>query len=948
MTAAMKYNPAFLADEPLIAGFAVRGRDLDAILELVEDNTGPANQHIIVIGPRGAGKTTLALRVAAELRRDPARAGGVYPIVFAEESYEVHDAATLWLQALFHVGRQTGVARWQAAYERLRAEADPARVRLLALAELHEFSEAEGKRLLLIVENFNVLVDRQIAEDEAWTLRHTLLNDRSIMLLATATSRFDGIDHREQAMFDLFRVFTLDPLASHECVTLWHRLTGRSIDERQGRALEILTGGNPRLLTIMSRVAADAPLHTLADDLTRLIDDQTAYFKSQIDALPPQMQRVFVALAEMWAPAAAQEIAERARLPVNTVSAVLGRLEQNGAVTADATSPRRKRYQLSERLYNIYYQMRRGGAAAERVRYAVEFIAAYYDPNTIVEKLLVLADEAVNQPPARRVESIITWFTLYEQIGASHVGLLLPRLSAGFRQLEELTEDHRRRLDTDEARARADLEWFMDLWREWWDSHRMLREGWAAVVAQPLTGACWAELARSMRGESGPTKVGLRIGEQLPAILGELRRLRPSLRALCHRAVQEPMSWIDVLVAGALALWLEDEALFVQVWRIAAIRWPTNPWVRLTGLGIEHLAIREQPRRFAREARALLSGHADSVWLPLAVGLILDIDGDEPTASAFYQTSPLSSRVVGLVQTLLQIRVDFLEREFEIVMQPRWAGFAWLISRKNWIDFLAWLARFTVVRLDRPNDSTEILTLAAEHFPESVELQLALGCTLFFHNPERAEEGLALLRRAATHDAKSWQLGAAIAAVHAYPLAQFEAALRGFEASWRGYMQACGDEKHSAEAWLEPVTDLLPGHPVVQQFLALLQPPRRALEADLKRLLAERDPSQDRQQALISLVIALATRGDASVLLERLQGSAVAASLEPLIVALHLVAGQEIHAPREISETARDIATSIYLYSSLYRLIGRRPEPTAEPQGASKQKQERRRRRRRG
>lgn len=947
MNETMKYNPAFLGDEPLIAGFAVRGRDLDAILELVDDNTGPTNQHVIVIGPRGAGKTTLALRVAAELRRDPARGGGVYPIVFAEESYEVHDAATMWLQALFHVGRQTGAARWQAAYERLRSEPDAARVRQLALAELHEFSEAEGKRLLLIVENFNVIVDRQIADDEAWTLRHTLLNDKSIMLLATATSRFDGIDQREQAMFDLFRVFTLDPLASHECATLWHRLTGRSIDERQGRALEILTGGNPRLLTIMSRVAADAPLHTLADDLVRLIDDQTAYFKSQIDALSPQAQRVFVALAEIWSPAVAQEIAERTRLSVNNVSAVLARLEQDGAVTTDATSQRRKRYQLSERLYNIYYQMRRGGAAAERVRYAVEFIAAYYDPNTLVEKLLVLADEAVHQP-ARRVESLVAWFILYEQIGASHVGLLLPRLSTGFRQLEELTEDQRRRLDTDAARARADLEWFLDLWCEWWNSHRMLREGWAAVVAQPVTGACWAEMTRSMRGESPAKETGLRIGEQLPAILSELGRLRPSLRALCHRAVQEPMSWVDVLVTGALTLWLRDEALFVRVWQIAAIRWPTNPWVRLTGLGIAHLAVRVQPQRFAREARALLSGYPDSVWLPLAIGLILDIDGDAPGASAFYRASPLSSRVVGLVQTLLEIRVDFLEREFEIVMQPRWANLAWLISRTNWIGFLAWLGRFTAVRLDRPNDAAEVLALAVEHFPESVELQLALGCTLFFQRPERAGEGLAILRRAGSHDAMSWHLGVAIAAVQAYPLGQIEAALHGFEASWRGYLQAHNDKQLSVEAWLEPVNDLLPGHPVMQQFLALLQPPRRTLEADLKRLLADQAPSQDRQQALIAVVIALAMRGDASALLERLQGSAVAASLEPLIVGLALAVGQEAHAPREISETARDIAASIYLYSSLYRLVGRRPEPMAEPQGTLRQKQERRRRRRRG
>lgn len=912
----MTYNPAFLGDEALIAGFAVRGRDLAAILEIVQDNTTAVNQHVLVIGSRGIGKTTLALRVAAELRRT----GAMYPIVFAEESYEVHDAATLWLQALYHLGRQTGAKRWQEAHERLLRETDPARVRNLALAELHEFAEAEDRRLLVVIENFNALVDRQVDADEAWTLRHTLLNDPSIMLLATATSRFDGIDRRDQAMFDLFRVFTLDPLASHECAALWHGLTGRTIGERQGRALEILTGGNPRLLSVMSRIAADAPLHSLADDLLRLIDQQTAYFKSQIDALSPQAQRVFVALADLWSPSTAQEIAERARMSVSNVSAVLARLEQDGFVAADAISRRRKRYQLSERLYNLYYQLRRGGPSAQRARYSIEFIAAYYDAETLVEKLLTLAEDAANQPPELREEYITAFFSLYDRIAASHAGQLLPRLSPRFQSV--ISDDQRGRLVADLERARADLEWFHELWREWWRSHRTLDELWSLIATQPVAGACWAEMLRLMRGETAPPEVGPRLGEQVPALLQELEGLRPSLHARCRVLLQDSPSTIDALVIGVLAAaWFYDDPLFIRAWGIVQTRWPESPWVQLMHRCFNDFAAGNHPRRFIRETKTLLARHPDSVWLPLAAGLVVDIEEDEAAASSFYRSSPLSGRVVELARTLLEIHDDLLEFETIIVTEPRFARFADFVVAAPWIGFFVWLGGFTADRLARPADALQLLRLASDHFPESVELQLALGSALFFHAPEHVEEGLAILRRASKHEPRTWRTGVAIAAVLAYPLGQIDAALHGFATSWRDYSAEAG-KKPSPRDWLEPASATLPGHPFVKRYLLLIRPTRRRLEADLKRLLADTHLSRERHQKLINIILALAIRGDARTLLDTLRRSPAAASLEPFLLGLAMIAGEETQAPHEIAEPARDIAALIRVYAGMYRLTG--------------------------
>ena len=69
--ATKKYNPGFLSDDELVESFCVRTSEFESIIETLRENTGNSNQHLIVIGPRGSGKTSLLLRVAIEARRNP-------------------------------------------------------------------------------------------------------------------------------------------------------------------------------------------------------------------------------------------------------------------------------------------------------------------------------------------------------------------------------------------------------------------------------------------------------------------------------------------------------------------------------------------------------------------------------------------------------------------------------------------------------------------------------------------------------------------------------------------------------------------------------------------------------------------------------------------------------------------------------------------------------------
>lgn len=45
----MKYNPAFLRAEELVAQFVVRQGDLETLLRTAEENTADSNRHVLVI-----------------------------------------------------------------------------------------------------------------------------------------------------------------------------------------------------------------------------------------------------------------------------------------------------------------------------------------------------------------------------------------------------------------------------------------------------------------------------------------------------------------------------------------------------------------------------------------------------------------------------------------------------------------------------------------------------------------------------------------------------------------------------------------------------------------------------------------------------------------------------------------------------------------------------------
>ena len=387
------YNPAQLTAEELKASFIARHETLAEMLRLIGEQTRDRPcQHMLLVGPRGMGKTTLGLRFLLAVRETPALACDWQPVAFHEESYEIGDLADFWSAALHHLTRATGDARWANRADALaQDEPDSQRQAAYGLASLMDFCRASGKRLILFVENLDIVFGQLRDEREVHALRASLIEHPDILVIGSANAVFNAIRSHGEPFYEFFRLFMLDGIGQEECLQILEALaegdgdadTPGALRRERGRLETIrrLTGGNPRLLALACRMLIESPVGSPFEDLEQLIDEQTPYFKARIEALPVQARKVFHCLAEGWRPMLARELSAAAKLSSSHASAQLRQLVEKGyAREVHLAQEKRTRYEVADRFYNIYYILRFSRAGRDRLARLVAFLHDLFGP----------------------------------------------------------------------------------------------------------------------------------------------------------------------------------------------------------------------------------------------------------------------------------------------------------------------------------------------------------------------------------------------------------------------------------------------------------------------------------------------------------------------------------------------------------------------------------------
>lgn len=409
------HNPALLSREELIASFLVRHELLDELREqLQRQSDAPGLQHLLLIGQRGMGKTTLLLRLAFVVEDDPALRTRWRPLLLAEEQYAIGDLADLWIETLRALSIENKDTALSQRVDVLNAEGLSSQgLEQEAYRQLIDWCVKQERRLVLMVDNLNSVLER-LDEQQQHRLRKLLMTDNHILLLGAAPSYFSEVSHHDRPFYDFFRSYPLTALSPkdlehllRELARTYHSDTAQEALTRQpGRVRQIqrLTGGNPRIAMLIFGLLSESPAGDSRHDLEQLLDEVTPFYKHQIEALPVAQQRLLNAIARHWHPLSRAALTSTTRVPAEKLDAELGRLIDQGFVEAVDAPSGQPAYQVVERLYNIYYLMRFSRPGRQDLRWLVSFLEAFYEPQQFPMVLTQTLAGMAKLPEQHRLE----------------------------------------------------------------------------------------------------------------------------------------------------------------------------------------------------------------------------------------------------------------------------------------------------------------------------------------------------------------------------------------------------------------------------------------------------------------------------------------------------------------------------------------------------------------
>jgi tetratricopeptide (TPR) repeat protein len=388
------YNPERMSETEIKETFVAYQWLVDEIISILKRQPkGAGVQHVVIVAPRGMGKTTLLLMLRfTVLSQDIAKRW--QPVLFPEESYSVYDLADLWVEVIDHVASETGDVALRGDIKKLKdSHPHSSDLEAVALASIKDWREKNKKRLLLLIDNFDMILEQIGNEKDNASLRDVLMNDGTMMLVGGSTTFFKEARAYDQPLYNLFKIYNLNGLNSEQVEDLLRRrarIDGLENFEEILRAnrsrlrvLEYFTGGNPRLVLMLYRVITHSDISEVRRGLEKLLDEVTPYYKAKIETLPPQQRKILDQIARISAQTreglTPTEIASATRLPINQVSSQLKRLADLGYVSAANTRGRSSYYTLSEPLYAIWHQMRFGRDARTRMNWLIAFLKVWYD-----------------------------------------------------------------------------------------------------------------------------------------------------------------------------------------------------------------------------------------------------------------------------------------------------------------------------------------------------------------------------------------------------------------------------------------------------------------------------------------------------------------------------------------------------------------------------------------
>lgn len=381
-----KYTPDEMNEKDFLARFVVREEIFDDLFhEIKNANFDITNQHYIIIGQRGQGKTTLLRKLQLEVQNNKELSKFLLPIKFTEEQYQIRSLCRLWEEVADYL-QTIYENEFEHILDDMEVHFEENDYDFRCFFYLESVLKSKNKKLLLLIDNIDELLGK-LKEKEQKQLREILLTSSSFIIVGGSTKMFEQQHDYGKPFYEFFKIVKLKGLNREESIQLL-RVIGN--DEQKKRiekviqetperieTLRRLTAGVPRTIIMLFDIFTDEDGNAF-EDLLKVLDDVTPLYKHRMDDLPPPLQDIVHTIALNWDGMFTKEIAKKTRLTSKEVAAQLKQLEKYQLIEAEF-SGKNKIYKIQERFFNIWYLMRFGRKKERnKVEWLVKFLLSWF------------------------------------------------------------------------------------------------------------------------------------------------------------------------------------------------------------------------------------------------------------------------------------------------------------------------------------------------------------------------------------------------------------------------------------------------------------------------------------------------------------------------------------------------------------------------------------------
>lgn len=382
------YTPSNMDPALLKRIFVQRERLLDLIVNrMTASMTSGDKHHLLLVGPRGSGKTHLVSLAVWGLKQDQ-RLADLMRIAWLGED----DVFSSLLHFAFAVARALADEypdEFPADYK--------SKIRNLphddaALVVLHDvIASLKHRHLLLITENLDQTFN-SLGDSGQKKLRAFLQETRRIATLSTTQQLFAGVSSRHEAFFGFFDTHHLEPLTAENAHQLIRKIAVeqqkldllRFLDSDQARyrirALHHLAGGNYRMYVLLAEFLSRETLDDLVEAFETLAEEMTPYFQERMRSLPDQQRQLAQALCDATGALTVKEISQETFIAEGNCSKQLANLKTKGYVRSEKRG-KESYYDMAEPLMRLCLEVK--NQRGRPLKLLTRFLKAWFPENQL-------------------------------------------------------------------------------------------------------------------------------------------------------------------------------------------------------------------------------------------------------------------------------------------------------------------------------------------------------------------------------------------------------------------------------------------------------------------------------------------------------------------------------------------------------------------------------------